>query len=326
MPWVRARLTTLLRLGLGLGIVAVAVVLLMTNDETQHILTALGSFPLITLAVLLLASFLVSLLKAARFHILVRHVDIEISFWKTLRLFLVSQAATPIPAGETIRAALLKHETGAPLGKVAAPVLGQAVYEIAAALSIVLVASFFYPELFVPTLTAVVCLFLFIWTLLHRKLFNALLRLLSYLPAIKHQLDRLKRGRDQLRQNFSLLEGGGLDRHVVMASLFAFLAQLMGGLLVLVAATAFDIQLNFLQFTLVYASGALLQGLFTLIPGGLGVTEGGMSGVLHLLGVELSLALALVLIVRFATLVFPVVLGLVLMIPIYFKKLIWQNL
>jgi uncharacterized protein (TIRG00374 family) len=286
----------------------------------DDVIEAIGLFPLGALSILLVASFLVSVLKGARFHVLVRHVGIEISPWKTLRLFLASQAATPIPAGETIRAALLKQETGASLGKVAGPVLGQAVYEIAAAAVIVFAASLFYPELFIPSLIAVAVLFLVIGVLLHRKSFNYILDLIAHSPLVQKNFHRIRSGREHFRYNFALLGEGGFDHHVFAAIVLAMLAQLMGGLLVAIAAHTFNIPLNFFQATLVYASGAILQGVFTVIPGGLGVTEGGMSGILHLLGVDLSLALALVIIIRLATLLFPVALGLVIFALFYAKR------
>jgi|GEM_PF-3212793 len=312
--------STVFRLIVGLLLFVGVVVMLAKSFNVDDVLQALSVFPLTTLAILLLASLLVSFLKGTRFHVLVRHVGIDIRFWKTLRLFLASQAATPIPAGETIRAALLKQETGASLGKVASPVLGQAIYEIAAAVGVVFVASLFYPELFIPSLVAVVALVAIIWILLHRKLFNRLLEILSHLPLVERHFDRIRNGREHFRHNFALLEEDGFDRHVLASIVLAFVAQLMGGLLVAIAAHAFDIPLNFFQATLVYASGAILQGVFTFIPGGFGVTEGGMSGILHLLGVELSLALALVIIIRLATLVFPVSLGFIIFALFYAKQ------
>jgi uncharacterized membrane protein YbhN (UPF0104 family) len=312
--------STVFRLVVGIVLFIVVFVALAGSFELDDVIQAISDFPLGALSTLLIAAFLVSVLKGARFHVLVKHAGIEITFWKTLRLFLASQAATPIPAGETIRGALLKQETGASLGKVAGPVLGQAVYEIAAAAVIVFAASLFYPELFVPSLIAIMVLVVVIGVLLHRKSFDALLDLMSNLPFFDKNFYRIRTGREYFRQNFALLGKGGFDRHVFGAIVLAFAAQLMGGLLVAIAAHAFDVPINFFQATLVYASGAILQGIFTIIPAGLGVTEGGMSGILHVLGVDLSLALALVIIIRIATLLFPVVLGFVLFAIFYAKQ------
>ncbi|MFZ2682095.1 MAG: lysylphosphatidylglycerol synthase transmembrane domain-containing protein [Patescibacteria group bacterium] len=312
--------STIFRLIFGLGLFAVIVFILAGSFKFDEVVDTVADFPLSYLAILLTASFLVSVLKGARFHVLVRHAGIEINFRHSLRLFLASQAATPIPAGETIRVGLLKQETGASLGKAVSPVLGQAVYEIAAAAVIVFAASAYYPELFVPSVIAVIGLVLMVWILLYRRAFNFALRLFVTIPGVGQYAERIKSAREHLRHNFTLLQEGGFDRHVFAAIILALVAQLMGGLLVLIATTAFDLPLNFFQATLVYACGAILQGLFTLIPAGLGVTEGGMSGVLHVLGIELSVALAVVIIIRVATLLFPVVLGVILFIMFYAKQ------
>ncbi len=312
--------TTFFKLIFGLGLLGVVGAIMLRAFDLNAVWSVVSAFPLSVLDALIVMTCLVSFLKAARFHILIRHVGIKLSFLRSVRLFLASQAATPIPAGETIRAALLKQETGVSLGKAAGPVLAQAIYEIAAAVAVVFTASLFYDELFFPALIMMSVLIVLLGGLVHRPLFNRVLNLLVRLPFIHQHVERIRAGRDHFRRSFALLEGDGFDGHVLASIGLALLAQLVGGGLVLLAAQAFGLEINLFQTTLVYASGAILQGVFTIIPGGLGVTESGMSGILHLLGVDLSTALALVIIIRVATFLFPVVLGTLIFIPVYAKQ------
>jgi glycosyltransferase 2 family protein len=308
------------RLIIGFGLFAVVMLILVESFDADDVWRTLGLFPWRALAGLLAVALLVNVLKALRFYIFVRHVGLPLGFWKTVRVFFASQAATPLPGGEAIRATLLKRETKERLGKAASPVVSQAVYEIGAAATVILAASFIYPDLLVPTLIVIGSLSLFLSVVLHRGIFGVLLKFFSIFPYVRYRLSALRHAQEHLRQNFLLLEEGGFDSHVVAAMFTAFLAQVAGGALVLLAAQAMGVHINIFQAMLVYAGGAMLQGLFTMIPAGLGVTEGGMSGILHLLGVELSLAVALVIIIRLMTLVFPVALGFVVFCLFYARQ------
>ena len=65
-----------------------------------------------------------------------------------------------------------------------------------------------------------------------------------------------------------------------------------------------------MEATFVYALSTL-AGAFSLLPGGLIVTEGSMTGLLRLFGVELSRGALVTLIVRLCTLWFAVFIGMI---------------
>ncbi len=72
------------------------------------------------------------------------------------------------------------------------------------------------------------------------------------------------------------------------------------------------INLDIITSGQVYFSGVLL-GFLSIIPGGLGITEGSMLGLLLNLGNDFALASAAIILVRLATFWFPTALGLVVM-------------
>jgi uncharacterized protein (TIRG00374 family) len=82
---------------------------------------------------------------------------------------------------------------------------------------------------------------------------------------------------------------------------------------------SYSTNLSFSLATFIY-SFSTIAGAISMLPGGLGLTEGSMTGLLVLNKVQKDVAVAVTIIIRFATLWFAVVLGL---ISLYiFQKLI----
>jgi len=74
---------------------------------------------------------------------------------------------------------------------------------------------------------------------------------------------------------------------------------------------AFDIDIiNYFAVIATYAS-SLILGAASFIPGGLGVAEGSLLGMLSSQGVEISMAFVLVVLIRIFTLWYSVIVGLI---------------
>ncbi len=317
--------SALIRLFFGFLFVIILAVVVTKSFSLDDISRAVSLFPLEIFIILLPLALLLNALKAVRFHILARHVEIPLSLSRAFRLFFASQAATPLPAGEAIRIAFLKYETKARYVKAASPVVGQAVYEIVSAAVIVAVASVLYQHLLLPSFFLLTILATVLFLGLHAGIFDFSLDIFSRIGMIRRRADDLKEAHDHLRTNFTLREEEQFDRHTVAAILVAFASHVIGGLIVYYTASVAGIDLTFFQSMFVYASGAIIQGVLTIIPGGLGVTEGGMAGVMHLLGADVTTAIATVVIIRTATLLFPVTLGLLVFLRYYAKPTFFKQ-
>jgi uncharacterized protein (TIRG00374 family) len=72
---------------------------------------------------------------------------------------------------------------------------------------------------------------------------------------------------------------------------------------------AFDVNtLDYLKVLAIYTTSALL-GAVSLIPGGVGIAEGTIAGLLTLEGIDISIALVLSVVIRIFTFWFVVVVG-----------------
>jgi len=264
-----------------------------------------------SIAIAILFSLAISVLKAVRFYFLNQRSGIRISLLRTMRLFLASQAASPLPAGEAMRGALLMHETDAKSVEASGPVIAQAFLEVAAAVLLVVIGSYYYPTFrwYAVILTVVVCV-LFVFAL-HPELLKKILH--TKLKAVAHAQEEVRR---------ILLPKKRVDRFFFAMVGLALLTDVIGGVLIYFLATRLQLPIGLFGSVFLFAVSIAIQGILPIIPGGLGVTEGGMLGVLDAWGIALAPALSLVVIYRMAMLLFPVLLGLAFLVVFYSKRLV----
>jgi uncharacterized protein (TIRG00374 family) len=140
-------------------------------------------------------------------------------------------------------------------------------------------------------------------------------------PALLHRIGRLvtrPRKLQRFRPRLEVLIDGlsALSRPTILAwstalSIAAWLCECVGFALIISAFPGADVPFGLA--TLIYAS-TTIAGALSFLPGGLGVTEGGMTILLVQSGhVEQAVAVAATLLIRLATLWFGVLLGVVLL-------------
>jgi uncharacterized membrane protein YbhN (UPF0104 family) len=98
--------------------------------------------------------------------------------------------------------------------------------------------------------------------------------------------------------------------------------QAIGGILIWYIAQAQGAHLTLMQGAFAAAIGALIQGILTIIPGGLGVTEGGLVAVLTSFSVPWSQSVLITLLYRIVTLPLSIVIALVFLTSLYAPKLV----
>ncbi len=312
----------LLRLLLCAIFLAVLYFFLARNLSWHEIAKGLHRLSWLAIFGALLLSFVISCLKALRFYLLVKKAGLSLSFGRALRLFFASQAASPLPAGETVRGALLVHETQSSTVEASGPVVAQAFLEIIAALGIVLAGSFYF-EIFrkaAVILAVIVSALLFLFV--HPKLLRRILEKPASWSWAEARVKSILHAQEQVSKLLLPKPRHGLFTFSIIG--LAFLADIVGGLLILFLAVQLGAPLSFGGSIFIYAMSVGIQGLCAVIPGGLGVTEGGMLGILRLWEVPFSLAVPLVMVFRLLTLIFTVVLGLLILSIFYSKK--WMKL
>ncbi len=284
-------------------------------------------FPKEQLLIFMVISLGISFLKAWRFLLLLHNAKIPINLWTTSKLYFASQTTTPLPGGEALRGVLIKHETDVPVIKSSGPIITQAFLEIGSALFLVLIGSFIVEDDFlVPVLISSVVLTVIAFILLNEKIFQMIF---SRLPE-KKSGTKLKKILFAFRTKLKLVQTGMLhnikdpQHSLVKTFIVSIGIHLLGGLLVFAIAKSYDLNINFFSALFVYTAGVVIQGLSVIVPGGLGLTEGGMTGLLLLSNIELSKALAVVIIFRLVTLFYNVLIGLIFFILFYAKDVLFE--
>jgi uncharacterized membrane protein YbhN (UPF0104 family) len=214
----------------------------------------------------------------------------------------LAMAITPGKFGELFKSALLKDEDGIAVSASAPVVLAERLSDLAGVVLLLAFASVWFPQgrLFaVAAAVLVVVIVVFAWRSprLARRVLDRLLR--RRWPAWR---DTASRAHESF---FMLVRGRALVVGIVLGVL-AWGAECLAFFIVLRGLPSAAQTL--LAATFVYTL-ATLGGAISLLPGGLGVTEGSMAGLLVALHVSRDSASAAVLVIRACTLWFAVALG-----------------
>ena len=219
------------------------------------------------------------LLRAVRWHAYMRMIGAGTGFARSSLYFLsgFSMLLSPGRVGELVRAPLIKRDCGVPVSRTAAAVFVERFYDALASASAVAVALVFadVPKavLAAPLLVSAA---LIVLVLNHRLL--------------ERLLWRARRIRWAGRAVPDPAESVGTVRALLGARGLAFSAPLSGGVVALEAAAFYvmagslGIDLDFAASSAAFHASSFL-GAVSMVPAGLGVFEGGLSGLLLLQGV-----------------------------------------
>ncbi len=259
--------------------------------------------PLIISAVL--ANYLV---RSSRWHYYLYVIGIKnVPVPASLLIFLSGFSLTMVPGklGELLKSVLLKSRYDTPISYSASIVAAERLTDTLAMVLLVAAGLGVYP-VGLPALTAIVVGILVLILLMQsRGLAETLLRLTERLPVIgkfAHLARNLYESAYLMLRWKPLLIAIGLG-------VVAWFGECLAFFLVLVAFGLPATATLLLQGMFIYG-GASLFGAVTLLPGGVGATEGSMTSLVQLLiEANATIASAATLIVRVCTLWFAIIIG-----------------
>ncbi|HEY7138469.1 MAG TPA: flippase-like domain-containing protein [Methylomirabilota bacterium] len=292
------RLFRSLLIAIALG--AVVALGLAATASLSATLEALARFrwklgPLVVLAVL--ANWT---LRFAKWHFYLRYLRVPLPWRPSLRVFLAgfTMAISPGKLGEVLKAVLVRDLVGTPVSLTAAVVMAERLTDVAALLALGALGVTALPH--GPLLLGGI----------GGALVVAVLALTT--PAVGRQARRLLPAR--LVEPVRLFVHGGRALLTARALAIAFGLSVVSWFFECLAFSlilgGLDVVLPLRVTTFVYAF-ASLAGAVSMLPGGLGVAEGSLTGLLAGLGTPLPEAAAATLLVRGATLWLAVALGVV---------------
>lgn len=303
-----AGLRTKFLLSLLFGVAVFAA--LSVYADVDRLLAALGGFRWELVPFLLALTLLNYALRVVKWHYYLDQIGVTgISIGLSAAVFFAGLAMTLTPAkvGEWLKSYLLRELVGAPLFRTASVVIAERITDGLAMVLLATTGLFAFRVAWQAigiVLLAAAAVLLFCWA---RPVADLAFRLVGGIPIAAPVVGPLREFYDGARVLLAprnLLIGIGIGFISWGAECVAFYLVLTGlaqpGSLELLMQAAFVLAV------------ASLGGSLLLTPGGLGVAEGGITGLLQLLlGMPGEVAVAAALLIRLSTLWFGVVLGLV---------------
>jgi len=246
------------------------------------------------------------LVRFVKWHYYLRVLEVRLPPGESLLVFLAGFVLTVTPGklGEVVKSYLLKERRGIPMARTAPIVVAERVTDLIALIFLALIGVFTYGVGAAGLLVGVGVIALFLALVAWRRLALGVIRLASRLPLIRrlgHKLEEAYASMAALTRPAPLL-------WATVLSTLAWFCECAGFYLVVRGFPGASASLH--AATFIYAA-MTIAGALSFLPGGLGVTEAGMTGLLVRLGAGVSDAVAVgaTFITRLCTLWFAVGVG-----------------
>lgn len=282
--------------------------LLFVGDAKKTV-TALAASSWRYLPLVLLLACGNYLFRFCRWLLYLRRLRITVPLRQSVTIFMsgLAMSVTPGKFGELIKCYGLKQTSAAPFAQSAAVVFGERFTDLLAVLALAGVGalSFHYGTHVIATSLAILAGLLVL--VMCRPVIRAILRMITSYRRLSFLASKIA---ELYEHTFRILLPLPLLSGILLGAL-AWFCECLGFWFVLIAVHA-PLSLGIAIFIYAFAT---LFGALTFLPGGLGVTEGSLTGLLVLRDVPKNEAVAAALIIRGATLWFAVLVGLLWYVP-----------
>lgn len=259
----------------------------------------------IIISVLALMSVVV-LLLAFRFHRLIRSLDIDLPLKKSILFYIVGLAfsITPASSGTLIKSYLIKQEKDIEITKTA-PIIFVEKWNELNSILIILIIFLFFNLIYETVIITVIGIIISISFIIIVKNYKVFLVFKNLTRKIKF-LNRLDGLIENSQTTFNITLN---SRNLLEGFLLTTSAKIIEAVAVFLVFQAIHMDLDFIFATQLYYT-SILSGFLSLIPGGVIVTEASLLGLLTKFGYDFTLASAVVILIRLATIWFVTVMGL----------------
>ncbi len=284
---------------LWIGLIAgVIIYFVMTiYGDYDRVLTAVSSFYMGYIPILLILAFTNYLLRALKWHYFFKVLILDISFKENLWVFLsgLLMAVTPGKFGEIWKSWLIRDLRGYDLHRTVPIVFMDRITDVVAMLTLASFGVFVF-RVSILSFSLVVAMLLCMLMVLRSK-------------TIMLKIFRISARFDNLREAYLC----SLDllrlRPFILTILISLVAWSMECLAFYLTFRGLAVEVGLFESTFTYAVSSI-AGALTMLPGGLGVTEASLAGLSsHLMMLDESTTVAATLIIRTVTLWFAVGVG-----------------
>lgn len=256
------------------------------------------------IGVILLVELLSLAIRSFRQQKFLNDLGIKLSFLTNFKIYLagMSMIFTPGGTGTLIKSHFLKRNYGFTISKVLPVALLERYHDLLAVTTILffsLLVLYNWPSALIVVIAT--ALLVSIYLIIRKK--DLLIKCQQNLTKLKF-LSKFVPG-PELNESIDHLSR---PKITALGWLISIVSWMVDAAAVYLAFLSFNQDFGFIQTTQLYFT-SLGYGAISLLPGGIGVTEGSFIGLLTATGLELSTSSALVFFVRITTIWFATILG-----------------
>ena len=239
-----------------------------------------------------------------RWRLLCKNLKIDVRIRDDFLIYLggFALSITPAKMGELIRTQILREKSGISRTYTTPLIFIEKFYDLIGALIVSILGIYYFPEITIIIISGVV-LSIIIFVLFSSKyIFQQSTLFLSKFKFTKKFVEPLS-------QSHEILKSSTKPKIFISSLFLSTLYWILISFSVFYILKSLDVDsLGVLELISTYTS-SLFLGAISFLPAGLGITEGSLTGLLHLQGISLSLSAVVVIIIRIFTLWFNVIVG-----------------
>lgn len=263
------------------------------------------NFELSFIFLILPLAFCSFFIRGLRWNMLLQSIDISIPLKQSILIYFAGMGlgVTPGRMGEIVKSHILKKDFSKPISKTGPIILVERYYDLVGVILISTIGIWFVN---IDKIIIIFALILAISILVlsqRKKIVESVLKKTTKIPFVKKYTKNII----QSYETIQILLRPKIFAKGIVFSISAWGIELLA---VYLTFQGFGIDLNFSLIALIFIM-SIIMGAISFVPGGIGVTEGGMIGFLLLYGIDYTTASASVLAVRLFTLWFSVIIGII---------------
>ncbi len=250
------------------------------------------------------------LLRFYKWDFYLRTIDVRLRPKDSLAIFLsgLTMSVTPAKLGEVFKCFLLKRTNGIEISRSAPIVFAERITDVLGLLMLAAISfsAFEYgKEVLIVLLIFLVSLITIIKS---RTICGKLIEISEKMPLLNKLSDNFRMAYESAHTLFGL-------KNLLIATAISVVSWGFECLAMYFVMEGFDVDASVLHSTFVFSFSSL-AGAISMIPGGLLVAEGSFTGLLLLADISKGIAASATMIIRFCTLWFGVLIGLVTLFTI----------
>ncbi len=271
--------------------------------DFHSVINSFKKFNWFLLPLLLLLSFGNYFVRYLKWNYYLGLLKIKIPVLQSFKIFIAgfAMSASPAKMGEVLKSVLLKEMYNEPISKTAPVIFAERLTDFLSLILLVIIGTLYFKYSIIWIYFILIFFIIIILIISNRKVAGYLIKSLSGFSTLKPHAARIE---NLYKSAYILLQIKPV-MYMLFVSVAAWFFECFSFYLILIN---FNQDVSILWPTFVYALSTI-AGAVSMLPAGLGITEGSLSLILINGGIPNQIAVASTFIVRVVTLWFAIILG-----------------